>query len=181
MGRQRYQLLTDEQIAGDPRLQAASQRLLANVNRALLATFPCSDGFLNVGVGFQAYKGITPILRESIICRVGAKTKAEYELFQHEPLAIHLGVTKEDMQVIKTGRPEQLSTPELQVAIQYVDECLDQLRTSDDTFAKMKKLFNTEQISVITILIGHYKATALLLRNLDVPLDEKSVDWSTVK
>lgn len=181
MSRKRYDLMTDEQIKSNPKLKEAAQRLLANVNRALLATYPCSDGFLNIGVGFQAYKGISPTLRESIICRVGAKTQAQYELFQHEPLAMHLGVTKADMDAIKNGTPEQLSTPELQVAIRYVDECLGQMRASDAVFTEMKNTFNPEQISVITILIGHYKATAMLLRNLDVPLDEKSVDWSTVK
>ena len=77
----------------------------ANVTRMLFAASkPVLDGFSVLSLGFMGGGSpLPPKLREIAILRVGYLSNAAYEVFQHEALARHVGLSEEQIAAIKTG------------------------------------------------------------------------------
>ncbi len=148
----------------------------SNLVRALLATTCSTKGFISLGASFPAGK-LADKDREMVILRVGALSKSPYERMQHLPLALKAGWSEDEIGKMENGTPDDEREKDI---LDFVDECVRNVRVSDETFHRVRQYYNDTQIAELTLLIGHYMMTARFLETLEVDLDESATPWDAV-
>ncbi len=170
----RIELPSVDRLSDDQ--QAQYERFPANLTLALLRTTGSAAGYLSLGASFPR-GAIGNKDREMIILRVGALSSSQYERMQHLPLARQAGWTDADLLQIEQGcGPDARS----QAILQFVDECVNAVRVSSTTFARVREFFSETQTAELTLLIGHYMMTARFVETLDVPLDDAATSWENM-
>ena len=117
---------------------------------------------------------LSPKLREIVILRVATLTGSEYEWAQHVPVALQLGVSQKQLDAISDWKNSPEFNDEERAVLQYTDEVAQKVKVTDQTFDRLKSLFNEQAIVELTITIGYYGMLARLLVPLQVEVDEIS-------
>ncbi len=114
---------------------------------------------------------LPPREREILILRMGWLCYAEYEFGQHLPIGKIFGLTDSDvLNIIEGADAEGLSEADA-VLIKAVDEIYTNSMISDDTWEKLKKTYDDEQLIDIITAIGEYYIVSLLANTFGVELD----------
>ncbi|KAF9882063.1 4-carboxymuconolactone decarboxylase family protein [Colletotrichum karsti] len=166
---------TPEDAAIVSRIQARrAPRPLQALDLTLLHAPPVADGWNSFLGAVRTQTTIGADLRELAISRVAVVNKAWYEWGHHAPLAVAAGVSAEAMDAIKTeaplelgARPEVLSEQQWTVLV-YSDEMTRNVRVKDETFDKLKGLFNEREVVEITTTVACYNCVSRFLVALDV-------------
>lgn len=156
------QTTTPEDAAIVSRIQARrAPRPLQALDLTLLHAPPVADGWNSFLGAVRTQTTIPADLRELAISRVAVVNKAWYEWGHHAPLAVAAGVSQEGMDAIKTETPLDLaSRPALYLSekqwavLVYSDEMTRNVRVKDETFAKLKELFNEREVVEITTTVS---------------------------
>ncbi|RUR04770.1 carboxymuconolactone decarboxylase family protein [Legionella sp. km772] len=106
--------------------------------------------------------GFSPRLREIALVRIGAVTKAEYELHQHHFIALKNGVTEEEIQAIIHEKSVNSLEKEANLICRAVDELQRGFAISDETFDELAQHFNTKDIVSLGVAVAMYFAVAIL-------------------
>ena len=117
---------------------------------------------------------LSPKLREIVILRVATLTGSEYEWTQHVPVALQVGVSQRQLDTISDWENSPEFNDEERAVLQYTDEVAQKVKVTDQTFDRLKNLFNEQAIVELTITIGYYGMLARLLVPLQVEVDEIS-------
>ena len=117
---------------------------------------------------------LSPKLREIVILRVATLTGSEYEWAQHVPVALQVGVSQKQLDAISDWKNSPEFNDEERAVLQYTDEVAQKVKVTDQTFDRLKNLFNEQAIVELTITIGYYGMLARLLVPLQVEVDEIS-------
>lgn len=121
---------------------------------------------------------LDPWLREVLILRVAHLAKSDYELNHHISISANLGFTPAQQDALRTQDYADL-TPEERAVAQFTDEVVTQLRPSDETLATARELFGDPLIIEMTILIGSYWGTAMMVGVTGVEPDHAPVkSWA---
>lgn len=67
-----------------------------HIHRYVALVPSCFGGYAELLAGIYSM-GLDPKLRETVFCRIGAKARCHYELYQHRVLAAANGVTEAEM------------------------------------------------------------------------------------
>jgi len=158
--------LTDEQ-------RVQYDRFPANLTLGLLATTCSAIGYLSLGASFPEGK-LKDKDREMVILRVGALSKSAYEKMQHYQMALDAGWTEKELEGIENGISENQRESAI---LKFTEECVKNVKVSDETFAAVKHIYDDQQIAELTLMIGHYMMTARFLETLEIPLDSSATSW----
>jgi alkylhydroperoxidase family enzyme len=128
--------------------------------------------FVRLG-NYLLYKSqLDPILREIAIIRVGALSKASYEVFQHERIGRGLGMSDRLIAAIHGG-PDDPGFDELQrLVMRFTDEVVTNVRASDGTFHALQARLSLRQLQELTITIGYYMTVSRFLENFGIDIEE---------
>jgi alkylhydroperoxidase family enzyme len=164
----RIDIPTPDRMSGPDRRQY--NRFPSNLVRALLKTRGCTAGYLDLGFALID-ANVDTKRRELIILRVAALSNSAYERMQHLPPARKAGWSDEDIAAIETGQVDRLN-PADGTLLQFVDECVRDVRVANRTFAEIRKYLSDQEIAETTLLVGYYMMTARFLETLKVDLDD---------
>jgi len=117
---------------------------------------------------------LPPKLREIVILRVATLNGSVYEWTQHVPVALQVGVSQRQLDAISDWRNSSEFNDEERAVLQYTDEVAQKVKVTNQTFDRLKNLFNEQAIVELTITIGYYGMLARLLVPLQVEVDEIS-------
>jgi 4-carboxymuconolactone decarboxylase len=153
----------------------------SNVTRMLArASEPVFNGFAALSAGFTAAGG-SPLpqkLREIAILRTGYLSNAAYEVFQHEALARHVGLTDAQIAAIKAGGAASAALGEAGAAVlAYTDDLVANVRASDATMAAVRKHLDDIQFVDLTLVIGMYMMVSRFLETTGIEIDEAPIEW----
>src|SRR3954469_9605472 len=102
-------------------------------------------------------------LNEFAILIIGRQWRSQVEWFAHAPLAAKAGLSADVLAELKEGkRPTGMAEDEA-VVYDFVTELTTTKKVSDVTFARVKKLFNDQQIVDLTAVAGNYVMVAMML------------------
>jgi alkylhydroperoxidase family enzyme len=106
---------------------------------------------------------------ELVIMRTAQVVHADYIWGRHVPLARACGVT--DAQIAELLRwPDSAAfTPAEKAALGFAEKAAQHLPIADADFAALQQSFSPREIVEITMLVGSYVGTAILLAALSVP------------
>jgi alkylhydroperoxidase family enzyme len=172
----------------DPATLSAAMRKVvednpSNVTRMLAgASEPVFNGFAALSMGFMGGGSpLPPKLREIAILRVGYLSNAAYEVFQHEALARHVGLTEEQIAAIKTGGAAASALGEAGAAVlDYADDLVKNVRASDETLAAVRRHLNDTALVDLTLVTGMYMMVSRFLETTGIAIDEQPIDWKAV-
>ena len=129
---------------------------------------------IRLGNSVLGRMALSPKLREIVILRVATLTDSKYEWVQHVPVALQVGVSQKQVDAVSDWKNSPEFNDEEHAVLQYTDEVAQKVKVSDQTFARVKNLFNEQAIIELTITIGYYGMLARLLVPLQVEIDEVS-------
>ena len=129
----------------------------------------------------SAARRCPPKLREIAILRVGYLSNAAYEVFQHEALARHVGLSDDQIAAIKAGGAAAAALGEAGAAVlAYTDDLVNNVRASDETMAAVRKHLDDTQFVDLTLVIGMYMMVSRFLETTGIEIDSAPIDWKEV-
>jgi 4-carboxymuconolactone decarboxylase len=114
-------------------------------------------------------------LNEFAILIIGRQWRSQVEWYAHAPLAAKAGLSPQIIAELKAGmRPSDMAEDEA-VVYDFVTELTTTQKVSDETYARVKKVFNDQQIVDLTAVAGNYVMVAMLLAMAEqsVPPDKE--------
>jgi alkylhydroperoxidase family enzyme len=157
--------------------RALYDRLSVNLIRGMLRSNDCAAGYMNLAFALLRNADLAPRHFELVILRVAALSNSAYERMHHVPPARQAGWTDADIAAIELGEGDKLD-PFSADLLAFVDECVEKVRVSNHTFARLRARISESAIADVTLLIGFYMMTARFLETLDIDLDE---NWCEVR
>jgi alkylhydroperoxidase family enzyme len=152
----------------------------ANVSLMLaVASPPVFEAVSRVGSAFINGSSLPPRLRELAILRVGYLSSAAYEVFQHEALARHVGLSDQEIAAIRAGDPAALDETQRAV-LEFVDDLVKNVRAGDATLAAMRARLDDAQVVDLILVSGFYMMICRILETGGVELDSQPIDWNTI-
>lgn len=110
--------------------------------------------------------------RELLILLVAARTRCDYELRQHLPIAREAGVTEPEITAVLGGSPWPAEFGAVEgVLLQAADELLTTATWKQQTLDAVLGCFTAREAVEICHLVGHYRTLAGLLNAFDVDVD----------
>jgi 4-carboxymuconolactone decarboxylase len=155
----------------------------SNVTRMLAAASePVFKGFAALSMGFMgASSPLPPKLREIAILRVGHLSNAAYEVFQHEALARHVGLSEAEIDAVRKGGAAAAVLGEAGAAVlAYTEDLVKNVRASDATLSAVRAHLNDTQLVDLTLVTGMYMMVSRFLETTGVEIDGAPIDWKTV-
>jgi AhpD family alkylhydroperoxidase len=112
-------------------------------------------------------------LTELVILRVAQMTACPYETAQHLPLARSAGLSEQKIADVAAWRQSAAFTPAEKAALAFAETAAHAQPADDNEFAELQCHFSPREIVELTMLIGFYVSTAILIKALAIP-DEKA-------
>lgn len=152
-----------------------------NVSRIMAAASePVYRGLGQLGGALISGSSLPPVLRELAILRVGYISGSAYELFQHEALARHVGMSEAQIDAIRKG---DAASPALDRAerdvLAFVEDIVANVRASDATLAAVRQHLGDRQVVDLIVVTGYYMTVCRLLETSGVEIEASPIDWST--
>ncbi|KAL4871628.1 hypothetical protein BDV12DRAFT_164098 [Aspergillus spectabilis] len=148
---------------------------LLPLDRALLHSFPVTDGW-NAFIGaIRQRTSLSTVIRELVICRVAVLNGALFEWEQHAPLLTEGGLSDAALQVVGDAGSDiaakvtegVLSAAEGAV-LRYTDAITKTVTVSDEVFQAVKERFKDREVVEITTTAAAYNCVSRFLVALDV-------------
>src|SRR4029453_890954 len=106
---------------------------------------------------------LDPALRELVICLVGERLGASYELFRHREHATQAGVSMDRLEVLREGSEAVIFTDRERAVLEYVDSLTRLAQVPDAVFEAVRSFFGDQQIVELTVLASYYNMICRVL------------------
>src|SRR4029079_2119842 len=114
---------------------------------------------------------LPPRLREVAILRVGHLSHSAYEVFQHEALARHVGLSDAQIDAIRAGDPSAPALGEAEAAVlAFVDDLVKNVRVGDAALAAVRRHLSDAELVDLILVSGAYMMISRLLETTGVEL-----------
>jgi len=162
------------EIVGGPRasgplsLMDRQQRLLGPFN-ALLHAPGIGAAVEQLGAALRFRGAVAARTRELVICAVSAHWGSAFEWYAHSKIAADVGVTPEELQLVRAGQiPDGLAAEEL-VAMRFARALLEDRQVDRSLYDEVVGRHGPAGLVELSVLVGHYQLLAGLLAADDVP------------
>ena len=110
-------------------------------------------------------------LRELIIMRVAQLTRTAYEWVAHYPMAVHCGITAEQLADLRQWRASERFTDEQREVLALADELTDDVDVSEQTWATLAARYQPAELVELVLTAAYYSCVSRTLRALRLPVD----------
>ena len=114
--------------------------------------------------------GLDPQVRELAILVIAREMRSQFEWTMHEPVAREVGLESAAIEVVRDNQSPQNLTERNALIIRFGRELVREPKLSSETFSQVAQAFGEEELVTLTLLMGNYMRTALLLRAVDMQL-----------
>jgi len=156
------------------RVEGHGARIL-NLYKALAHNPDLLLNFMRLGNALLTKTELSPKLRELAILRIAGLAGSEYEWTQHYPVALEVGVSRDQAKALSHWPESTVFSEEERAILQYTDEVAQNVMVKDDTFNVLKQYLSERSIVELTLSIGHWGMVARLLVPLHVDVDVQSI------
>lgn len=165
------QRLVYDAISGGRRSQVASKSPLVGPDGALEGPFnamllspKAGMALQELGIAMRYETSVSDKVRELSILMVAARWNCEFEQSAHEPLALELGVTQEELGRIRSGGIPFGRTSSEKLAFEAIASLIVSGDLDDEMYKRCKEELGEQQIFELTTLVSYYSTLALQLR-----------------
>ena len=164
----------DPETAAEPVRRALERVPPLNVFRMVANAETAFRPWLAFGGALLSSLELDPVVRELVILRVGRLSGADYEWVQHEPLALAVGATREQVDAVDRGELEHESLGEAQrAALRFTTEIVNDVRASDEALEALRAAgLSPREVVELMLVIGQYMTIARVALTADIEIDE---------
>lgn len=153
---------------------SGSRGTVLNLFKALLNSPDATDLVARLGQYIRYESSLNPVSREIAILATAKEMDSEYEWTQHKKVALDLGVSRETLKSIYSGRAPLGMLPKEGVYVQAAKEIVNEGTLSDSTFKALEHLIGSELVVDLVVLVGYYSMIARIINSLGIELEERS-------
>lgn len=150
-----------------------------NVFRVLLHHPRLSQAISGL-LGTLLFEGneLDPRLRELLILRIAWVTGSDYEWSQHWRVALGLEISPEDAAAVRLWHESDRFSEADRAILRATDEVLADGVISRETWGQCEQhLGGAKELIELVVAIGNWRMFSVLLRSLEVPLDDDLSSW----
>jgi 4-carboxymuconolactone decarboxylase len=117
---------------------------------------------------------LDPVVRELVILRVARLSDAEYEWTQHEPIALAVGASREQVTAVDRGALDDRALGEGErAALRFATEVVRDVRASDEALAALwAASFSPREVVELLLVVGQYMMVARVAETAGIELDD---------
>ncbi len=169
-----------------PRIPYPDESKLDADSKALLEKLPALNLFkmlghaphllgpvVGLGSAFLQNGKLAPVTRECVILRVGYRSNASYETYQHERMGREAGMSEELIDAVKRGPGAQELSAEQRLALMYTDCLLVMPKPPLTRLRPVLAHFGPEKTQELTLLIGYYMMICRFLESFGVEIEDE--------
>ena len=120
------------------------------------------------------YETSTPRLYiELAIVRAGMNANGKYEVQQHKPMLLAEGFALKTYNALSKWRATKLFDDKERAILAYTDQMSNKGNVSDKAFKDLARHFDAQQTMELTVAIGTYYGTCLLMNAMKIKLEKK--------
>lgn len=147
----------------------SEQKRLLNLHRIMAHAPPLMLASHNTALAFRNETKLPRVLVELVVLRTAQVADCPYVWDRHVPYGRACGVSEQQIAEIQCWNGSAAFTPREKVALGFAEKVAQQAPIDDASFAKMRENFSSREIVEITMLVGFYVSTAILIKALGVP------------
>ena len=125
--------------------------------------------FTDVMAGDES--SLDPSVRELVILRVAWRARSGYEWHQHRRMGGDAGLTEAQLDAVPEGAGADVWSPREQAVLAMVDELLEAVIVSDETWRTLSELFSPPQLLELLFVAGGYLCLAGVLNSIGLQGD----------
>jgi AhpD family alkylhydroperoxidase len=110
-------------------------------------------------------------LRELIIMRVAQLTRAGYEWVAHYPMAVHCGITAEQIAELRRWPESEQFDDEEREVLAMTDELTRDAEVTDETWAPLAARYQPGELVELVLTAAYYSCVSRTLRAMRLPVD----------
>ncbi|HUV09577.1 MAG TPA: carboxymuconolactone decarboxylase family protein [Acidimicrobiia bacterium] len=114
---------------------------------------------------------LDPRLRELMVLRVAWRTRAPYEWVQHVRIALEVGITRDEIDVIAGLTDTAAWSPLETDLLDATDQLIDGYRVDDVTWARLAETLDERQLVEVVFVVGTYTCLAMAFNSFGLELD----------
>jgi AhpD family alkylhydroperoxidase len=120
------------------------------------------------------YEAVSPrALRELAIVRTAQIVGGDYELNQHIPMALEAGLSREQLDAVASWQSSSLFDDKQRALLAYVEAmCTRRGDVEETSYADFARFFTPQEIVELTVTIGTYYGTGLIIKALDIKIED---------
>jgi alkylhydroperoxidase family enzyme len=127
---------------------------------------------LELGAAILSRQRLSPRWRELAILFVAQRSGARYEWVQHEPIALGVGCTREQVAALERGDiAADCFDPGERVLLAFTREVVERVRPGDAVLAELRRHLSDAEVVELTIAIGYYMLVARVIKVTGVELE----------
>jgi 4-carboxymuconolactone decarboxylase len=130
-----------------------------------------------LGGMFLAHGELPARERELVVLRTAWRSGSEYEWSQHVVIGARVGVTEAETEALTRPLAEGGWSSSETVLLAFVDEVLDQVDVSDETWRAACRYWSDAQVIELTMLVGFYRMVAGFLNAVRVEREGELPGW----
>jgi 4-carboxymuconolactone decarboxylase len=127
-----------------------------------------------LGAHVRYNTALSPRQSEFAILCTGAKWKAQYEWFAHEPMALKAGVKPATIKDIKAGRAPKSAPKDERAIYDFVRELYKTRRVSDKTYKRVHATLGTRGTVELVGILGYYALISMTLNTFRAELPDNA-------
>jgi 4-carboxymuconolactone decarboxylase len=128
--------------------------------------------WLGYGGALLTQLELDPVLRELAILQVAKQVGSEYEWVQHDPIALAVGATREQVDAIDAGRLDDASfDADQQAVLRLTRTAVAEGAASEAEVAELAERLGPRQVVELLLVIGNYTAIAMLIASTGLEPD----------
>ena len=169
----RLPLLDPETAKGDAAKLLSNLKGQLNIYRMMAHAETLFQPIVLLGKGILSAEKLPAKDRELLVLQVTQHQGGEYEWIQHEPIAIGVGVRRDQVDALATGdiASSAFSTSEAAL-LAFSKQVIENVRVDDSTFAAVKEHLSDQEIVEAIITIGFYMMMTRLTEVTETDLDQ---------
>ena len=168
----RLPLIDPERTTGDIRAAFDRMRVKLNIFRILAHAESCAVPVMRLGNAILHHQTLSEQNRELLILQVAQIEGGAYEWRQHVPIAEGVGVSKSQIEAIKSGNfNSEVFGPAQRALLAFAERVITTVRVPAAIFQQLQQHFSDREIVESILTIGFYMMMARLTEATETDLD----------
>jgi alkylhydroperoxidase family enzyme len=154
-----------------PEIAALWDRRPLNLYRIIAHAKTAAPGFLALGRALLTESELDPKLRELVILRVGAISKASYEIYQHKRVAQSVGLSEDEIGAALRERSGDCLTDLAQLVLRFTESVVWEVKAPEPLYSAVASQLTERQMAELLLTIGFYMLVSRFLENTEVEIE----------
>jgi alkylhydroperoxidase family enzyme len=142
-----------------------------NLYRVIAHAKTAAPGFLALGRALLTESDLDPKLRELVVLRVGALSKASYEIYQHKRVGLSVGLSEEEIGAALRERPDDCLTDLARLILRFTESVVWEVKAPGPLYAAVASQLTERQMAELLLTIGFYMLVSRFLENTEVEIE----------